>query len=157
MRCLTIAAALGLLAAPAAAQDDVVYSISATELRDILQERGATVTLDKSDTGALMLYGTNVDNINFDIFFYDCDEAKVPQCLRLQYRASFTTTKPTTLDLVNGFNRERAYGRGYLATDGAAVVEHLVSLEGGVTREGLGASFDFFDLIIDDFTSYIGW
>jgi hypothetical protein len=77
-------------------------------------------------------------------------------CEDLNFYAGFRDNKPT-LEVINAWNRDKRFGKAYLDSDLDAVIEFDLNLVHGVTRENLDAAFSLWTLILDQYTTYIGY
>lgn len=77
-------------------------------------------------------------------------------CEDLNFYAGFLDNKQT-LEVINAWNRDKRFGKAYLDADLDAVVEFDVNLEHGVSRANLDAAFGIWSIILEQYTSYIGY
>jgi hypothetical protein len=95
-----------------------------------------------------------IEGVTYQVFFMNCTNNT--NCEDLNFYAGFLDNKQT-LDVINAWNRDKRFGKAYLDSDLDAVVEFDVNLEHGVTRENLDAAFSLWSLILDQYTTYIGY
>ena len=95
-----------------------------------------------------------IDGVSYQVFFMNCTDGA--NCEDINFYAGFLDLKPT-LDVINAWNRDKRFGKAYLDSDLDAVIEWDVNLEHGVTRENLDAAVGIWQLILDQYTTYIGF
>lgn len=145
------AAFAGLAAMPAQAQT-VVNGTNVDEILAAARVHGAADVGDLSPDGNPTIAG-EIGGINYQLFFMNCTEGV---CEDINFYAGFRNFKPT-LDVINDWNRDKRFGKAYLDSDLDAVVEFDVNLENGVTQANLDATFEIWALILDQYTTYIGF
>lgn len=112
-----------------------------------------SATVESQSNGAPKIAG-RMDGIGYTIFFVNCTSPR--QCSDLNFYAGFLEAKLTP-DQLNSWNATKRFGRAYADPDGDAVVEMDVNLEGGVSRNNITSVFGIWRLMLDQFTSYIGF
>jgi hypothetical protein len=95
-----------------------------------------------------------IEGVSYQVFFMNCTDNA--NCEDLNFYAGFLDNKQT-LEVINAWNRDKRFGKAYLDSDLDAVIEFDVNLENGVTRENLDAAFSLWSLILDQYTTYIGY
>lgn len=95
-----------------------------------------------------------VEGVTYQVFFMNCTNGT--NCEDLNFYAGFRDNKPT-LEVINAWNRDKRFGKAYLDSDLDAVIEFDLNLVHGVTRENLDAAFSLWTLILDQYTTYIGY
>lgn len=145
---LAVAAAL-----PAVAQKPTLVDGSQVDaILQIAQERGPAY-VDMQPNGDPRISG-EIDGLTYHVSFGSC--VANTNCRDLTFYAGFLDNKQT-LDVINAWNRDRRFGKAYLDGDLDAVIEFDVNLEHGVTRENLDTTFHLWTLILDQYTTYIGY
>ncbi len=152
-----------LAALPASAQADltqvdgqtVIESITAAQLTGLLQAEGYEASFKLLDDGTPYIESKTL-NMWFGIFLYGCDgTAKAKSCSQIIFQTWFTPTKPATAELLNDYDTRWAFGKAYVAEDGAAMVEHQIYMYGGVTVDNIVTTLRLWDEIITNFLSVV--
>ena len=151
---LHLGGALLLAGATAAAAQDTVI-IDGDQLDEIVNvARGyGSATLEKQSNGDPKIAG-KIKSVTYQIYFENCTDNA--NCEDLNFYAGFLDNKPT-LEVINAWNRDKRFGRAYLDSDLDAVVEFDLNMEHGVSRANLDAAFSVWSLILDQFTTHIGY
>jgi hypothetical protein len=95
-----------------------------------------------------------IEGVTYQVFFMNCTDNT--NCEDLNFYAGFLDNKQT-LEVINAWNRDKRFGKAYLDSDLDAVIEFDVNLEHGVSRDNLDAAFSLWSLILDQYTTYIGY
>lgn len=95
-----------------------------------------------------------INGVTYQVFFMNCTDNA--NCEDLNFYAGFLDNKQT-LEVINAWNRDKRFGKAYLDADLDAVVEFDVNLEHGVSRANLDAAFGIWSIILEQYTSYIGY
>ena len=74
-----------------------------------------------------------------------------PDFTSLQFRVAFKATP--SLDAINGWNRDKRYGKAFLDEDGDAAIDYDLDLEGGATERTVLESVRTFRALVNDFSS----
>jgi hypothetical protein len=151
IRQLAVAGILALTAGAAEAQT-IVDGSNPDEIVNIARGYGSA-NLETQNSGDPKLTG-RIDGVTYQVFFMNCTDNT--NCEDLNFYAGFLDNKQT-LDVINAWNRDKRFGKAYLDSDLDAVIEFDVNLEHGVTRENLDAAFGLWALILDQYTTYIGY
>jgi hypothetical protein len=151
IRQLAVAGILALTASAAEAQT-IVDGSNPDEIVNIARGYGSA-NLETQNSGDPKLTG-RIDGVTYQVFFMNCTDNT--NCEDLNFYAGFLDNKQT-LDVINAWNRDKRFGKAYLDSDLDAVIEFDVNLEHGVTRENLDAAFGLWALILDQYTTYIGY
>ena len=145
-------AAFAALSAASAQAQTVVDGSNVDEVIRIAQTFGPASAGELSTDGNPTIAG-EIDGVGYQIFFMNCTDGA--NCEDVNFYAGFSL-KPA-LDVINGWNRDKRFGKAYLDSELDAVVEFDVNLEHGVTQENLNAAFEIWTLILDQYTTYIGF
>lgn len=94
-----------------------------------------------------------IDGIGYAVHFLGCENNS--NCSSLNFYTAFAGIQPT-LEQINSWNSSKRFGRAYLDVDGDAAVEMDVTLEFGVTRANLDASFAIWRLVLTQYMAHIG-
>jgi hypothetical protein len=136
---------------PAHAQT-IVDATNPDEIVNIARGYGSA-SLETQNNGDPKITG-RIEGVTYQVFFMNCTDNA--NCEDLNFYAGFLDNKQT-LDVINAWNRDKRFGKAYLDADLDAVIEFDVNLEHGVTRENLDAAFGLWSLILDQYTTYIGY
>lgn len=147
-----LAGALFAASAYTAQAQSIVDGNMVDEILNIARGYGSA-TLETQSNGDPKISG-RVEGVTYQVFFMNCTDNA--SCEDLNFYAGFLDNKQT-LDVINAWNRDKRFGKAYLDSDLDAVVEFDVNLEHGVTRENLDAAFGLWTLILDQYTTYIGY
>jgi hypothetical protein len=160
MRILTALAALPLLAASGAAfaQADlstmngqtIINKITAPQLISLLKANGYTATLGVLDDKSPYIEAS-INNVDFQVYFYACDEAKARACEQVQYQWWVDASAPSTVAVMNAYNNAWVAGKARLGDDNVPEVEHMLDLYGGVTIDNVVGSFGLWEQVIKNF------
>jgi len=148
---LALAAALAWPHA-AAAQSDLVDATDPQRLASLIQGLGYRAQVDVDGVGDPLLI-SSVGGSNFRIYFYGCTDNK--GCKSLLYKIGYDLTDGTTLDVVNGWNSDKLFGRAYLDDENDPWLELSVNMAGGVSQFNFEDTFDWWEVIIGEFEDYI--
>lgn len=140
-----------LTASPALAQ----AIVDGSQVDDIVTiARGyGSAKLETQEDGAPRIAG-NIKGVPYYVFFLNCAEDAA--CEDLNFYAGFANIKPT-MDALNAWNRDKRFGNAYLDADLDAAIEYDMNLEYGVTRENLDAAFGLWSVLLEQYTSYVGY
>ena len=98
------------------------------------------------------------DGRHYRIEFYGCREGR--DCKELRFVARFAPPAggkfPIDGEGIAQWSAANRMGEAELGEDGAARLELNVSLQGGVTRQNLDATFQWWRQIMSDFTRFVG-
>lgn len=122
------------------------------EILNIARGYGSA-TLEKQSSGDPKISG-KIAGVTYQVFFMNCTNNT--NCEDLNFYAGFLDNKPT-LEVINAWNRDKRFGKAYLDSDLDAVVEFDLNLVHGVSRENLDSAFSLWTLILDQYTTYIGY
>lgn len=147
-----LAAAMVLATGAGAQAQTILDGANVDEIVKIAATYGAA-ELGQQSNGDPRITG-NINGITYQVFFLNC--AENASCEDLNFYAGFLDNKQT-LDVINAWNRDKRFGKAYLDTDQDAVIEFDLNLEHGVTAENLDAAFRLWSLILDQYTTYIGY
>lgn len=130
-------------------------TLDGSNVDDILNiARGyGSANLETQSNGDPKISG-KVEGVTYQVFFMNCTNNT--NCEDLNFYAGFLDNKPT-LDVINAWNRDKRFGKAYLDSDLDAVIEFDLNLVHGVTKENLDAAFSLWTLILDQYTTYIGY
>lgn len=110
-------------------------------------------TLGTQSNGDPRITG-RIETVTYQLFFMNCTNNA--NCEDLNFHAGFIDSSQS-IEAMNAWNRDRRFGKAYLDTDFAPVIEFDVNLEHGVTRGNLEAAFLVWAVLLDQYTSYIGY
>lgn len=144
--------ALGFAASAHAAGSDLLDGSNVDEILDLAQGFG-DASLDSQSNGDPKIKG-EMDGVSYSIYFMNCTDGK--NCEDLNFYAGFLDLKPKQDD-INGWNRDKRFGKAYIDGDGDAVVEMDLNLEHGVSSDNLKADIEVWSLVLDQYTDYIGY
>lgn len=151
--------AAAVVAAPPtdAAPVPMVRSADPMSIVRLLQEEGYKAKLTVDNTGDPMIESANGGSI-FIVLFYGCENHR--NCSDVQFRASYDTEdkKGPPVELLNGFNRQYRYGRGYLDKENDPEVDmDVVFHEAGMTTASFKEHLYIWLDTMATFEKHIGW
>ena len=149
---LMLGAAFVAATAVSAQAQTIIDGSQVDEILNIARGYGSA-TLEKQSNGDPRITG-KVDGVTYQVYLMNCTNNT--NCEDLNFYAGFLDNKQT-LDVINAWNRDKRFGKAYLDSDLDAVIEYDVNLEKGVTRENLDAAFNLWTLILEQYTTYIGY
>lgn len=163
-------AAAGLLAAaalaawPAAAQTIRIPGlgagpalVDATDpwaLADRLIAAGLTAEVEILDNRTPRIRA-GLNGISVFLLFYGCTSEV--DCKSVQFIAGFTMQPPPDWTTINAWNAGRIIGKAHLDDDGMPWVNHLVTLEHGVSEANFAAVLEAWKIALGDFVAHIGF
>ena len=115
------------------------------QIARLMAERGMPVTKG-TDVQGLPMLESRVDDMLFNVYFYDCDTL----CRRMQFVTSFRLTQPMTAEDANDWNRNNPFGKVVIADSGDPYIE----MDIGVAADGLGRKN--FDDALDTWRDVLG-
>lgn len=107
--------------------------------------------LEKDDEGDPMITG-RMQGIKYGVNFYGCVDNKA--CSTIQMTAFFDG-EGVSVRNVNTWNTETRFGKAYIDEDGDAAIEMNVNLGYGVSRKNLEDTFDWWMLVLKEFTEFL--
>jgi hypothetical protein len=152
LKSLILGGAIVLGTAFAAQAQTMIDGNSTDELLNIARGYGSA-TLEKQDSGDPKISG-KIEGVTYQVYFMNCTENK--DCEDLNFYAGFLDNKQT-LEVINAWNRDKRFGKAYLDTDLDAEIEIDLNLEHGSSRDNADAAFSLWSLILDQYTTYIGY
>lgn len=141
-----------LLVAPTALgqSSSVLDDADADVIADVARGFGS-IEVRTTDSGAPFLVG-RMDGVRYGILFYGCANGR--DCERIQFAASFGGFNVDAGDM-NDWNVEKLIGRAFLASDGDAVLDFVVNLERGVTRDNFDRTFSLWRVALQEFVEFL--
>jgi len=153
MRTLTRISLIGV--SVLSAHGAIAQSVDASDpqpLVEIIQDLGYRGKLEVDGIGDPMIH-SSVGGTEFAIYFYGCeDNAK---CTALLFKVGYDLADGTTLGVVNDWNAANLFGRAYLDDEADPWIEMPVNLHGGVSRQNFEDTFDWWEVLIDNFEAHI--
>jgi hypothetical protein len=149
---LMLGAAFVAATAVSAQAQTIIDGSQVDEILNLARGYGSA-TMEKQSNGDPRITG-KVDGVTYQVYLMNCTNNT--NCEDLNFYAGFLDNKQT-LDVINAWNRDKRFGKAYLDSDLDAVIEYDVNLEKGVTRENLDAAFNLWTLILEQYTTYIGY
>jgi len=130
-------------------------SISGKDMVELLQTAGYKAELTEDNTGDPKVK-TKMGGLNCSIYFFGCEGAKgEKECSSYQFYAGFEH-KLDDAKIIE-WNGNKRYARCYPDEDGNVRIEYDEGVEGGVKSEYILKSFDRWEVILNDFSKFIGW
>lgn len=148
---LALAACAGLLAGVSAGAQEMIDGTDPEAVVNLVRGYGSA-TLEKAADDTPMVRG-RIEGTGFVIYFYGCDDDDV-NCRSVGFRASWNADA-TTVEAVNGWNRDKRFGRAFLDEEGDPVLEMDVNLFGSVTSVNFDDTVDWWRIIMADFQTNV--
>lgn len=154
---LTVSASLLLLgvtlgaASPASAQ--MISSQDPAGLAKLLRERGQTaiITVDEFNDPFIE---TSVDNVDYNIIFYGCENHE--DCTSLTLRAQRISTGNASYEAMNQWNFDQRWTKLYTADVNSAILEmDFLFSQSPMTQQAFAAYLDIWDRSLEQFVRYI--
>lgn len=152
LKSVILGAAMLVGTAAAAHAQTIVDGSNPDEILNIARGYGSAA-METQSNGDPKISG-KIEGVTYQVFFMNCTNNT--NCEDLNFYAGFLDNKQT-LEVINAWNRDKRFGKAYLDSDLDAVVEFDLNLEKGVTRDNLDAAFSLWSLILDQYTTYIGY
>ncbi len=129
-------------------------TVLAPTIKDIYEiARGwGSAERETSGNGLPMISG-RIDGIKYALVLYDCDEA-TDTCKSAQFTAGFSGAN-MDMQRINHWNAERRFGKAWLDDDNDPALELNFTLVGGMTRENLDDTFDWWRVVARSYRDYI--
>ncbi len=143
--CILLQAAA--FAAPVAARP-LTGGISRADMAEYLKAKGYTVNLATDSHGEEILK-TSVVGVNFDVYFYECDGAKL--CQAVQFAAGWNLDVKPSPDILNAWNKEKRFIRAYADESGALFGEMDLIVYPTSTTEQIDAYLKLWEAMLPDF------
>lgn len=96
-----------------------------------------------------------LDGVTFFLLFYGCTSEV--DCKSVQFMAGFTMDAPPDGSVINAWNAGRIIGKAHLDEEGMPWVNHLVTLEHGVSEANFAAVLAAWRIALGDFVDHIGF
>ena len=93
-----------------------------------------------------------IQGVSYRVFFYGCTENR--DCRNIQFYAGWDT-EGITADRLNQWNRDKRFGSAYLDAENDPILEMDVKIDYGVTRKNLEDTFDWWRVILGEFTKEV--
>lgn len=153
---MKLSASLGMLAACAAFAPPLsAQTVDATDpakLVAVIQDLGYRASLESDGIGDPMI-GSSVGGVEFGIYFYGCTKGE--SCKSVLFKVGYDREEGTALDVVEAWNERTLFGRAYLDEESDPWVEMSVNLFGGVSRKNFEDTYDWWEVVLDDFEKHI--
>jgi hypothetical protein len=145
-------------AAPASDPGEVFATLTGADLVGVLKEIGWAAEAQEVD-GKPIIYASFTDaetgvSYDFSVGLYRCAE-DTKACNDVMFMRSTEATKPVTLKMVNTYNAKQIFGVAYLNDDGTLGLSMSVTVQGGVTRQNLKETADWWKTIITGFDAKV--
>ena len=146
---------LGAGVANAETSKERVYTkITGEELQQIMQELGYRAQLSTDDYGDPMITSTS-GGYKFKVLFYDCEARK--GCEALQFWAGFDTEAPGDMRQMNQWNADKRFGKAYIDHENDPIIEMHYNIDGGVTRENIKSTLEWWEQVVGEFATFINF
>jgi len=149
---LVFSGALLLSSALSAQAQSMIDGSQVDEILNIARGYGSA-TLEAQSNGDPKISG-KMEGVTYQVFFMNCTDNA--NCEDLNFYAGFLDNKQT-LEAINAWNRDKRFGKAYLDSDLDAVIEFDINLEHGVSQKNLDSAFELWSLVLDQYTTYIGY
>ena len=92
-----------------------------------------------------------IDGTRYAVTFYGCDGGE--NCRHIRIHAHWA--EKMSFAQANEWNAEKLFGKAYVDSDGDAALEMVVNLYGGVSRQNLDDTFDWWKVALNQFVEFI--
>ncbi|MFV3074582.1 YbjN domain-containing protein [Niveispirillum fermenti] len=152
MGCLSVAlVGVSMLFSPVAASAATIISAANPQaIYEVARGFGAA-EMGKDSTGDPKITGM-IEGRKYNIIFSSCKNNK--DCKVIQFWAAWSASNVTQSQM-NEWNKGRVFGKAYLDSDNDPNLELTVNLKGGVTKENLEDTFDWWRVALKSFASFI--
>jgi hypothetical protein len=132
--------------------------VDPAQLVSILQSMGRTAEL-KFDKDGDPEVNAKTQNINFVIFFYNCQKQQQPiRCRSYQFWASFHNLNPQpTLDQINRWNETKRLAQAAADGEGRFRLKMNVNPKGADIDVNFRAYMEWWDLALKEYMQHIGF
>ena len=103
--------------------------------------------------GDPMIHG-RIGDYGYRVYFYGCIDGG--RCKNLTFSASWASDHYNDASM-GDWNRSHRFGTAFIGTDGNPTLTMNVNLYGGVTRRSLEDSFDWWRVLMTEFSRYFGF
>lgn len=118
----------------------------------LMREMGLEAELERGESPFIR---SRTDDLTWFASFHRCKGGV--RCGILLIEASFDLERGLALRRINEWNRDMFIGRAYLDDDDAAVIEHVVVLDGGMSRETFAVVAERWAAVLGEFAEHIGY
>lgn len=118
----------------------------------LIQELGYRAALEVDEIGDPMIR-SSVGGTEFVLYFYGCKRSR--NCKSMLFKVGYDLDEGTTLDIVNDWNATKLFGRAYLDDEADPWLELSVNTYGGVSQLNFEDTYDWWEIIVDDFEKHI--
>ncbi len=152
---VALGAAIVLAAAPASAQ--VVDASSPEDVAAVMEANGLGAEIEYLDDAEGPVISSSTDSLQFLITFEACDEDGY-ECELIVFRCGFSMEPEDQpdLDMINGWNGE-FWGKASLDEEGNPWIALEINVIGGLTEGNLVDTLTWWDGMMNEFASYIGY
>lgn len=153
MNRFVLAALINFVAWPVAAQTPTIIDGSGIDQIISVARGFGSATIATQENGNPKIAG-RISGVPYTVFFQNCADPQ--HCDDINFYAGFLNAK-LAIEKINDWNRTKRFGRAYLDAEQDAVIEMDFNLQYGVTHDNLTATFNIWRLLLDQFTTYIGF
>jgi len=151
---MLIAATVFVLALPVSAQPINRAGLSRDEVATYLKSKGYPVTAAKDHNDNSILKSTSPSKVNFDIYFFDCNDAG--RCESIQFAAGWTVGTPIRTEQLNVWNRANRFMRAYVQDGGALYGEIDMIIAPGGSMDMMEKNRILWNALLDKFKTHFG-
>ncbi|HYE41762.1 MAG TPA: YbjN domain-containing protein [Caulobacteraceae bacterium] len=141
-----------IAAAPAAARPLPERGMTLEQIAEQMREAGYKAQIVKE--GERRHVASATGGVNFEVYPDDCKEDR---CASMQFSAGFDMVKPVAPEKVNEWARTKRWARMHLDEEGDPFLSRDVNLAPGGTTESFAEELNIWDLMVGEFTGFIGW
>lgn len=153
MKQLILTTALALTSTTAMAEI-LVKGNNPQQILKIIQNEGYTIEMDSQPGEDPVLMG-KLDGSEYYVYFYGCDNGD--GCDSIQFSSGYNLNDGMTYQAANEWNMGKRFAKVYLDDEMDPWLEMDVNLDGGVTRENLEDTMDYWRLLMNAFEDHINW
>ncbi|KAF0174481.1 MAG: hypothetical protein FD160_3333, partial [Caulobacteraceae bacterium] len=135
-----------------AAQVALITTTDANGLIAALQRAGFTGEASTQGRQASVI--GRIGTLPFQAFLGNCDPSG-GGCTEIELYAGFTGAGRITLERINGWNNRTRFARASLDPDGSPSLQMDLSLQGGVSPEGLKSQLETWGAVLQTYAAFL--
>jgi Putative bacterial sensory transduction regulator len=147
------ALAIAITIVPVHARAQMVTAQDPQSVVNAMKNAGYKAELTKDPTGDPVI-NSGSSGSDFSIYFYNC--TKNIDCRTVQFSAGYNPDKTPTAEVMNDWNINNRFARGYVTPKGTARVEMDVDLDdGGISKLLFEDNLEFYVTIMSLFEKHL--
>ena len=131
----------------------LLYASDPAGLVKAMRDLNYSAELGTDSEGDPKITGT-VHGREYTIYFYSCTDNT--NCHNILFFMVYSPPEPVALETINSWNIGNIAGHGGIADDGSVVLQHFVTLTGGITRWNFEDTLSWWAYLVKAFGAEIG-